>query len=138
VLVVPDWHPATVNQLLAGVRQRIRLKKADLEMVGTNAHLAGVPKATGKRRVSLRITLAPCQRGADPDAFWKSTLDSLVHAGLLVDDSREWVQLGTVTFDRGPGRSTVISLKDLPAGDRRRSPRRSRFITPKDLAVGSE
>jgi hypothetical protein len=112
-LTIPNWQPATVNQLLVGVRGRIRLKKQDRELVGWYARAAGIPRATTPRRVSLRITLGPRQRAADPDAHWKSLLDALVCAGLLVDDSRKWVQLGAVVFERGPARSTAIVLEDV-------------------------
>jgi Holliday junction resolvase RusA-like endonuclease len=64
--------------------------------------------------VSLRITLARGQRGPDPDAWWKSALDALVHAGLLTDDNRQGVELGPVEYDRGPHRKTVITLEDIP------------------------
>ena len=47
-------------------------------MIGGHALEAGIPRATGRRRVSLHIVLAPRQRAGDPDAFWKSTLDALV------------------------------------------------------------
>jgi hypothetical protein len=71
------------------------------------------------------LTLAPRQRACDPDAFWKSTLDALVHAGLLVDDNRQGCELGEVRFDRGTARRTVIVLADLEekrcSGDRRRA-----------------
>ena len=60
-----------------------RLKKADREVVGLHARLSGIPPATGRRRVSLVLTLAPRQRGGDPDAYWKSTLDALTACGLL-------------------------------------------------------
>jgi hypothetical protein len=100
-------------------------------MIGTYARLARILPAKGKRRVSLHLTLAPRQRAADPDAFWKSTLDALVAAELLTDDNRQSVELGTVTFDRGPARRTVITLADLDADqeqaharpDRRRAAR---------------
>jgi hypothetical protein len=102
-----------VNQLLRGVRLRIRLKKQDREMIGAYARLAAIPRATGKRRVSLLITLAPGQRAPDPDAFWKSTLDALVQAHVLLGDDRHRCELGSVTFRRGSGRQTTIVLEDL-------------------------
>jgi hypothetical protein len=112
-LTIPSWHPARLNQLLGSVRARIRLKKSDRELVTWYSKAAGIPLANGPRRVSLRITLGPRQRAGDPDAYWKSTLDALVCAGLLLDDSRKWVQLGDVLFERGPERMTAIVLEDL-------------------------
>jgi hypothetical protein len=115
VLVIPGWHPARLNDLMGGGHwaRRHRLKKADRQLVAAYTKAAGVPQATGRRRVSLELTLAPRQRAADPDAYWKSALDALVACGLLVDDSRQQLQLGTVTFRRGPARQTRIVLEDL-------------------------
>ena len=120
VLVIDRWHPATLNQWDGKHwRARHRLKKADRELVTLLARSASIPLAKGKRRVSLRLTLAPRQRAADPDAFWKSVLDALVHAGLLLDDNRQHVELGPVTFDRGPWRRTRIVLDDLTSTEAR-------------------
>jgi hypothetical protein len=112
-LTVPSWHPSTVNALMRSVRGRIRLKKQDRELITVYARLAGVPRAEGRRRISLNITLGPGQRACDPDAYWKSLLDGLVVAGLLVDDNRNWCELGEVRFDRGPARATTITLEEL-------------------------
>lgn len=119
-LTVLDWHPVTLNALLcAHWSVRGRLKRGDRDLVGIYAKMAGVPKARGRRRVSLVLTMAPRQRRPDPDAFWKSTLDSLVHAGLLVDDSPKWCELGTVEFSRGEARETRIMLVDIGDGEKR-------------------
>jgi Holliday junction resolvase RusA-like endonuclease len=77
----------------------------------------GVPPAAGKRRVSLTLTLAPRQRGADPDAYRKSLLDALTHAGMLLDDNRQGVELGPVQFIRGEHKATAILLEDVPSCD---------------------
>jgi hypothetical protein len=114
--MIPGWHPAKVNELYSGHwGHRARLKKADRDRVAHHARLAGIPAATGKRRVSLRLTLAPRQRAGDPDAYWKSLLDALVHAGQLIDDNRQNVELGPVVFDRGPARATTVLLEDVGA-----------------------
>ena len=111
-ITIPRWHPATVNQLLRSVKGRIRLKKTDRELIGWYARCARITRATGRRRVSLEITLGPRQRASDPDAYWKSLLDALVQAGLLIDDTRQHVELGSVEFNRGPEHQTVILLED--------------------------
>lgn len=115
-LKIGNWHPARLNQW-DGCHwsKRAKLKRVDRDIVALNAHAFGIPKATGKRRVSLTLTLAPRQRAGDPDAYWKSLLDALVHAGLLVDDNRQHVEIGGVAFQRGPLRITEITLEDVPA-----------------------
>lgn len=111
---IDKWHPTRLNQLItchwatAGKR-----KKHDQQIISLSVLGAAVPKATRRRRVSLEITLAPRQRAADPDAYWKSTLDALVKCGALVNDSRVWCELGPVEFQRGTVASTVIKLEDL-------------------------
>lgn len=52
-----------------------------------------IPKATGRRRVTLRVNYSlPSRRPPDPDNIKKYTLDSLVRMGLLVDDSYEFCE----------------------------------------------
>jgi hypothetical protein len=110
---IPDWLPATVNQLLRGVRQRIRLKKSDRSIVGGYLLQARLPPPAGPRRVSLRLTLGPRDRPGDVDAYWKSTLDALVQAGALLGDDVRSCQLGAVEISRGGRRTTTIILEDL-------------------------
>jgi hypothetical protein len=113
VLDIPGWLPCRLNQLLGHWSTRRRLKKADRETVGLYARMAGIPRAKGKRRVSLVLTLAPRQRAGDPDAYWKTVCDSLVEAGLLVDDNRQGCELGSVVFRRGRQKATTIILEDV-------------------------
>lgn len=73
-----------------------------------------VPKAVTKRRISLYIELDKHQKRCDADAPWKSLLDALVACKMLVDDSIEWVELGTIEYGRNyetPG--TWILWQDL-------------------------
>jgi hypothetical protein len=94
VLVIDLWHPARLNQCdgTHGTK-RHRLKKADRELIGVLARITEIPPATGRRRVSLRLTLAPRQRADDPDDYGKSALDVPVGAGLLIDFNRQGVEL---------------------------------------------
>lgn len=116
VLTIPNFVPATLNQLLGNWRKRARLKKLDREMVATYARLQEIPKATGKRRVSLRIGWGDGKAGRrkgggrrpDPEAFWKSVNDSLVSCGLLTDDNEHGVELGPVEYVAGERRTEVV------------------------------
>lgn len=112
-LEIPDWHPATVNQLLGNWKKAMRLKRIDKELVEAYVWCDRIPRASGKRRVSLEIVLWPRQRAGDPDAYWKSLLDALKAAGAIVDDNRQHVELSPVTFSRGPRRRTRIVLEDV-------------------------
>jgi hypothetical protein len=97
------------------VKVKIRLKKQDLRMVCAYAWQAKIPPATGKRRVSLRVTLGEDMREFDYDAPWKSLLDAMKHAKLIVDDSCRYVEQGPVTFSRDPAAwGTVITLEECP------------------------
>ena len=82
-------------------------------MIAFYARRAGIPEATGKRRVRMTITLAKGQRAFDPDAPWKVVLDSLVACQMLTDDNRQGVELGGVEFDRGQARSTAIIIEEI-------------------------
>jgi len=110
-VTIPNWHPVTLNTIInnhwsVGHKR----KKADARIIAT--YFAHLPKAVGKRRVSLCIILGKGQRAADPDAYHKSLLDALVKCGQLVNDSYKWVELAPVKFIRGE-MSTVILLEDL-------------------------
>jgi hypothetical protein len=106
--------PATLNQML-GRHWSVgaKLKKRDRLLVGLLAKAAGIPKAAGKRRVSVCLVMGPRMRTPDADAPLKSCLDALVAAGMLVDDRKEYLELGTVTFGRGARAETVVTLEDL-------------------------
>lgn len=114
-LTVPDWLPTRLNELLRmhwAVRRRAL--KAEAELVAGYAIQARVPKAEGKRRVSVTFH-APGGRGAktgDSDARLKGLLDSLVKCGLLVDDSPKWCLLGAVECVKGE-KKTVVVLEDV-------------------------
>lgn len=113
-ITIPKWHPTTVNRLLnchwavAGKRKSI-----DRKMICYECKRHRVPRTEGRRRVSLIIHLDPGQRGADVDAYWKSILDALVHAGAICNDSHRWSELGLVRFMRD-GMGTTITLEDIP------------------------
>lgn len=113
-LRIADWMPTPLNRLLgAHWGTRARLKRHDRELISYEVQIQGVRSATGKRRVSVCITLPPRRRAVDPDAIWKVLLDSLVRAQLLVNDSARWCELGGVEFSRGEKLETVIRLEDV-------------------------
>lgn len=113
-ITIPNWHPASANRWSGSHwAVRSRVKRADREMVAHYARSSQAPTATGKRRVRLKIVLGPRQRGCDPDNYWKSLLDALKHAGMIVDDSRNWVETPPVEFTRGTQRATIIELTDI-------------------------
>jgi hypothetical protein len=122
-LRIENWHPVTLNQLVAWPWPMVRRrKKNDREIVGGEALARRVPRATGKRRVGLHLILGPRQRGCDVDAYHKSLLDALVAAGLLIDDSPRWCELAPVTYERATRRAAVITLEDIPEPNREENP----------------
>lgn len=112
-LTISGWTPTRLNQLFGHWRKAHQLKKLDRQMIVLAARLAGLPPATGKRRVDLLLTLGPRQRPGDPDGLWKSLLDGLVAAGCLIDDSARWVELGAVEFERNTASASTIFLTDV-------------------------
>lgn len=113
---IPGYRPTTVNELLRSVRGRIALKKAERAVVGISVKERLIPPATGKRRVSLEIAIPKGQRRWDADGLWKSLLDALKHAKMIVNDSPDWVEQGSVTYLRGCPLATTIILEDLADG----------------------
>ncbi len=110
-ITVKNWVPTPLNRLMtchwanAG-----RLKKLDLMVLQVASN--GLPRAAGKRRVRMTVTLSKYQRAPDPDALWKTTLDALVHARMLINDSHLWCELDPVEFMRGTEQATTILLMD--------------------------
>lgn len=111
-LVIDDWRPVGLNLLLRSHwGKRARLKRLDRETVAVYALARRVPKATGRRRVSVSVD---CHKTPpDADNVLKSLLDALAACGLIIDDSHAWCELGTVTVSRGPRDRTVVTLEDL-------------------------
>jgi hypothetical protein len=113
-LRIENWHPATLNKLMRGsIKTRIRLSRVDRNMVCGYCFLNRMPVAQGPREVSLLLTLVGRDKEGDVDAYWKSTLDSLVEARMLIDDNRQYCRLGSVDFERGERRETVITLTEI-------------------------
>lgn len=113
-LCVVDWIPTRLNEFADrhwSVRKRA--KDGDKAVVKVHARIDGIPRATGKRRVHLWIGLTKGQRRPDPDSFFKSLLDALVAAGLLVDDGPKWCELAPVGYGRGERVRTVIDLQEI-------------------------
>lgn len=113
-LRLPRYRPALLNELIGSRHwaKAARLKRRDRKAIAGYAALQGVPKAEGRRRVSVVLPGPRTGRLPDPDSWQKSTLDALVAAGLLVDDSGKWCEVGPATFERG-GTDTTITLEDI-------------------------
>jgi hypothetical protein len=114
---IPQWRPASLNDMLCcHWTTANRLKKSDRETITAYSIKSEIPKAEGKRRVSLEIHISGRQQEADPDAYWKSLLDGLTRCGMLVDDQAKYCQMGTVTYYREESpeaRKTIVVLEDL-------------------------
>jgi hypothetical protein len=109
-LVVPDFCPTPLHRLMRGrIRDRIRFSRRDRDLICFYAKEQGLPLATARRRVSIVIT----GTRADPDGLLKSLLDGLVHAGLLVDDSSRWLELGGLEVSVSGPRTTTVLMEDL-------------------------
>lgn len=113
-LTIPGWRPATVNELMSGHwRKGAKLKEQDRKIVSLHARNHGLMTlALGRRRVSMIVTQTG-GRPLDPDNLWKSLLDALVKAQLLIDDSQKHCETGTVELRRGKSIETTIIIEDI-------------------------
>ncbi len=113
-IYVPGWRPPLLNQS-RGRHWRVgaRLTKDAARVVGAFAKLAGVPRATAKRRVTLTLVLGRHCKRCDRDAPWKHLLDGMKQAGLIVNDSPDWVEAMPLEFVKGTERGTRIVLEDI-------------------------
>jgi len=115
-LKIPDWTPTSLNKF-ANVHwtKRKKIKDADTALMTVYGLAQCIRCATGRRKVSLVIS--GYGRGGpfpDPDNLWKSLLDALKNAGLLVNDTQQYCEMGDVKFVRSTKRQTIIILEDLP------------------------
>lgn len=92
------------------LRSRLRLKKTWREVAAQRAQIQRIPKLD---RVRLSVVFYRRAVGlADEDndrARLKHVVDGLVRAEVLPNDTRQYVEWGTVTEERGPrGMALVI------------------------------
>jgi Holliday junction resolvase RusA-like endonuclease len=113
VLEIPGYLPLSLNRLMRSRKLRMSEPKRAAEHFGIARLVFGVPKATTKRRVSLVFTVAKGKPKPDPDNLVKVVLDGLVKAGVLVDDSDEWCQLGGIRMEVGQHPKTMAIVEDL-------------------------
>lgn len=112
-ITIPGFTPVKINDWRGRHWSvRARLKKSQQELVGFYGR--HVPRATGKRRVVLRVW--GYWRGVKPDAdgFSKDMLDCLVQLGLLTDDDEAGLDgIMHVEITRARVRETCIELEDV-------------------------
>lgn len=112
-VTVAGWHPASDNVRAKGLWRWIAAKGRDRAVVrACLVEVAGVPRATGRRRLSAWVT----KRGPllDGPNLLKSLCDACVDAGLLVDDGPAWAEVVVPVVARGDRVETVILLEDIP------------------------
>ncbi len=114
-IVIPDWLPFRSNQWTGRHWSVIsKMKKETAGFIAAYALQCSVPKAKGRRRVSLVLTLSPRNRQRDKDSADKVFLDACVSAQMLIDDSDRGLEGRVeVTFLKGPKKSTTIILEDV-------------------------
>lgn len=113
-LRIPGYLPPTLNAMLyRHWAKASRLKKECHDLIAGHALEQGLVKATGRRRVTLTLTLAGRKKVRDGDSSFKAVLDGLVRAGLLLDDSPDAVEVAPMVQERGEAVATTITLEDL-------------------------
>ena len=110
---IPGWHPAPLNKLMRHWAVAKRLKAHDAKIIGTALVAYQVPETKYPRKVRMLVVLPPGKRAPDPDSLWKSTLDVLVNAGALFNDSQHYVRIDEPRFARGRELVTYLTLEDV-------------------------
>lgn len=114
VLRVTGWRPARLNELISvHWTQKYKRKNADRQKLLVECQNQNIPRAVGKRRLSLVWILGKGDRTPDQDGLHKSLLDGLVLAGRLRDDSPKWLELGPTTFRREAVSGVEVTLEDI-------------------------
>lgn len=108
---IDNWKPASLNRARNPWVMH-RAKREAATMIGTYAYKAGVPKATGKRFLTLEI-IQHKGRGLDPDNLCKVTFDALKNTGYIKDDSQKWLEYSPPKITRGKQTKTIITLRDI-------------------------
>jgi Holliday junction resolvase RusA-like endonuclease len=115
-LVIEGWRPALTNELMGHPMKARRLKARDAEALAEARQSLGVPDPTGPRLVRLTIR-GPFRRRPDPDAPFKSLLDGLTRAGLILDDSADKCRWEQPVYEFQRERyTTEIEIEDIPNG----------------------
>lgn len=114
IIVVPG-HPLSPNgQAAAPLRTRLSDKRAYRDMVAWQVRAAHRGPPLERARVTITLLRTDSQF-YDPDAAvgtCKRLVDGLVHGGLLVDDSKDHIEL-VVRQERGDARSCRIVVEAL-------------------------
>jgi Holliday junction resolvase RusA-like endonuclease len=111
IITIPTYKPPSLNEFL-GKHWSVGYKlKNDCKWL-VMYYSKDLEKATDKRRVDMHIVLGKGARKLDADNAWKIILDSLRHAGMLVDDSPEYCVTTEPTYSRGEPQ-TIITLTDV-------------------------
>jgi hypothetical protein len=114
LIVIPKWTPPSLNSFLSSHwAARRKSKGAAMALVGACCFQAGVTRATGRRRVSIVVTVNHRSHRFDSDNVPKAILDGLKHAGALVDDGPDWCECVPPEVVVGTDKGTVIRLEEL-------------------------
>jgi len=110
---IPGWHPCALNKLVHSHHHRASSFKAkDREIVARACLVYAIPAAEARRSVEIHLVFAKGARACDPDAYWKSLLDALVHARALKNDSMDWVVCRPPAYSRGERQTSFITLQE--------------------------
>jgi hypothetical protein len=122
VITIEGYHPTPINRLLRmHWAKRDRILRAEYALIAAHARAAGAASwrtETGallphtRKRVEVTFVLRPGQRACDPDAQLKGLLDGLCRCGAIADDSRTWIDLAPVRYERGVRWGTVVRISE--------------------------
>lgn len=113
-VAIPHFRPHYLNELKR-VHYMVerRMKWSDAQVLGGELRKAGVPRATGRRRLTWVLVMGPGQRRPDPDAIFKSGNDGLKRCGALVDDNPTKLDLMPTLYEKQSESGVRVILEDI-------------------------
>lgn len=120
-LELHGYLPPSANEILRtrSWQKKHRLKKNAERLIWVYNRKAGqkaIPKAQGRRSVEIILDKGPRGKTDDPDNLYgrcKFLLDGLVNQGLLLDDSRQYLDLEVRDYAPTTEKRTTITIRDL-------------------------
>lgn len=113
-LVVPDWLPMSMNDLIKNSWNTYAGERRWIQHY-LSTHYREVPPAMGKRAIEMMVVKSSGQYDDEPnlDGRSKATVDAMKKLGMVRDDNRKWLEWHHVKEWHGARKGLVIRLWEV-------------------------